>query len=424
MISTQLECSDACRRYVDLLRRLHRLFVGGRGDSQEADELRDAMDGPWDELTTEQREIVSGLAADLNSIRRGVPASAVAWQGTLAENERALSRSYQAGNWHDVLKYLRRLVAFRRPALVAYLRGRAWSNWLDDDTAILFFEHALSLEPDNKTIAYATLQCLARVNLPKAVQRADEVLADPEQRSEEVIVAAAGIRCRSLREVLDGETGTTLQKLIRVLERTLERLQVPRAEPQHPALFAAAVAVASQCCQLRGDFEGARRLFDEGVKSRPRDGTLRVGRGMLLYARDEAEAVRDFELAANLDVPVVWPYFFLAHHRLVRNRFADCLEFCGLALRFPSPEAIRANVLEWVAICQWHLGFPAQVVRASFDAAKELAPGNGRIARNAELFEDFGAELREGEPQWEPTFPMEMPAFGPVETEWLLTAIG
>jgi hypothetical protein len=30
------------------------------------------MDGPWQELTDEQREIVSGLAADLNSIRRGI----------------------------------------------------------------------------------------------------------------------------------------------------------------------------------------------------------------------------------------------------------------------------------------------------------------------------------------------------------------
>jgi tetratricopeptide (TPR) repeat protein len=424
MISTHLVSSEAFRRYVALLRRLHRLFFDGKEDSQEADGIRDAMDGPWDELTAEQREIVSGLAADLNSIRRGAPASEIPREGAPAENERALSRSYQAGNWDDVLKYLRRLAPFRQPAHVEYLRGRAWSNLLDDDTALLFFEHSRCIDPDNKTIAYAALQCLAKVDLPAAEQRADGILADPEHHSEEVVIAAAGIRCRSLPSVPDGGAGTTLQDLIRVLDRTLERLQVPRAETQHPALFAAAVSLASGCYQLLGDLESARRLFDEAVKRRPRDAGLRVGRGMLLYRRDEGEAVRDFELAAKLEVPVVWPYFFLAHHRLVQNRFADCLEFCGLTLQLPAPATIRANVLEWVAICQWHLGFPPQVVRASFDAARELAPDNERTAKNARLFENLDADRREGEPAWAHTLPAEMPTFGQAETESLLTAVG
>jgi hypothetical protein len=43
------------RRYAPLLLELHRLIEAGRGDSAEADRVRDDMDGPWHAMTTEER---------------------------------------------------------------------------------------------------------------------------------------------------------------------------------------------------------------------------------------------------------------------------------------------------------------------------------------------------------------------------------
>ena len=198
MISTPTTLDKPFAEYVSLLRRLHRLFTDGNGDSAEADALRNEMDAPWHELTEEERGTVSGLAADLNAIRRGAVSSGKSREELLQENEPALARAYQAGEWFEVLKHLRRLAATKKPADVSYLRGRAWSKLLDDETVLLFFQHASVLEPENGVIAYAAMQCLARVDFSEALQRANEVLADPDNHGAEIVVVAAIIRFRAL----------------------------------------------------------------------------------------------------------------------------------------------------------------------------------------------------------------------------------
>ena len=50
------------------LLQIHRLWVDGKGESPEADAIRDAMDGPWSRLSDSERERVRGLSEDLNSI--------------------------------------------------------------------------------------------------------------------------------------------------------------------------------------------------------------------------------------------------------------------------------------------------------------------------------------------------------------------
>ena len=132
---------------------------------------------------------------------------------------------------------------------------------------------------------------------------------------------------------------------------------------------------------------------------------------------------RYFEFAAMHDPPVVWPYFFLAHQRLAQNRFADCFELCGRALRLPVLDPIRANLLEWVAICQWHLRFPRQVVQASFDAAMELAPDNERIAANFRLFRAVTERQGNGDPAWERQASSTVRALGEAEPDSLLTTV-
>ncbi len=297
MISTPTTLDKPFAEYVSLLRRLHRLFTDGNGDSAEADALRNEMDAPWHELTEEERGTVSGLAADLNAIRRGAVSSGKSREELLQENEPALARAYQAGEWFEVLKHLRRLAATKKPADVSYLRGRAWSKLLDDETALLFFQHASVLEPENGVIAYAAMQCLARVDFSEALRRANEVLADPDNHGAEIVVVAAIIRFRALSTMPSADANAVVEDLPRLLRPALRQMQIAHSEPQHPALFAMAIVVASCCYQQLGNLAAAREVLDEGIRMRPDDPTLRVARGMFLYGRDEAEAVCDVQRA-------------------------------------------------------------------------------------------------------------------------------
>jgi hypothetical protein len=56
------------QEYVRLLRELHRLIAEGKGDSDEAEQLRDLMDDPWDRMSPEEIRRVRGLSADLYTL--------------------------------------------------------------------------------------------------------------------------------------------------------------------------------------------------------------------------------------------------------------------------------------------------------------------------------------------------------------------
>lgn len=45
-------------RYDELGASLDRLFEAGKGDGPEADAIRDEMDGPWDRMTDDEREAI------------------------------------------------------------------------------------------------------------------------------------------------------------------------------------------------------------------------------------------------------------------------------------------------------------------------------------------------------------------------------
>jgi hypothetical protein len=133
-------------QYAACARALHCLFLAGEGESDEADELRDRMDEHWEALTEEQRALVSGLTADLNWIRREPVRAEAARDAVLTEDLPKLAAAIKSGEWRSVLETLRRAAPYLTRPTVAEMRGRAWEGLGDDDSARLFFEHALSFE--------------------------------------------------------------------------------------------------------------------------------------------------------------------------------------------------------------------------------------------------------------------------------------
>jgi hypothetical protein len=46
--------------YVSRLAQLRQLIDDGKGDSPEADDLRDRLDAPWEAMTADEREKING----------------------------------------------------------------------------------------------------------------------------------------------------------------------------------------------------------------------------------------------------------------------------------------------------------------------------------------------------------------------------
>ena len=57
--------SLAYSAYVRLLRQLHRLIAEGAGDSLASDDVREAMEMPWSQLTQQEVEAANQLSAQL-----------------------------------------------------------------------------------------------------------------------------------------------------------------------------------------------------------------------------------------------------------------------------------------------------------------------------------------------------------------------
>jgi len=193
-----------------------------------------------------------------------------------------------------------------------------------------------------------------------------------------------------------------LQPLTEVLERTLTRLQ-----NDHGRQFSAfelthsnATRLLGFCYEQLGDFQASLRSYNLGLAADPENEALLVARGILRYAV-EANAADDFEQAIRLGSTKVWPYFFLAHHYLVNNRFEECRKMCEHALDLPASDEVRANLNEWLAISEAELGFPPERIRAAFEAAIRLAPDVDRIRWNLDVFEKASVDQRKSQLPWE-----------------------
>jgi hypothetical protein len=140
------------RSEIRALLRLHRLWLDGKGESPEADAVRDATDGPWEILSDVERKRIRGLSEDLNSIE-----SQLTGQTAIEMNPQAqakLVEAYEArhrGEWDRALELLRILGKDAPPALISYLRGSIWLEAGDPEVAVVFIEHATRLEPDNSS---------------------------------------------------------------------------------------------------------------------------------------------------------------------------------------------------------------------------------------------------------------------------------
>jgi hypothetical protein len=93
------------RNFADLLLRRHRLFLEGKGDEAEVDEVEDALSALWEKLDEEQRQSLNRMGSDLNWARRGGSPPPMGRKGeeVTGDDRRNLAAAKSAEDWHAVL---------------------------------------------------------------------------------------------------------------------------------------------------------------------------------------------------------------------------------------------------------------------------------------------------------------------------------
>jgi tetratricopeptide (TPR) repeat protein len=377
--------STSYRAYVRGLRELHRLSVAGKEDSPESDAIRDATDGPWEALSEVERERVGNLSEDLYSLEEPpLAAQALNPQAQAKLNEAFEAR--QRGEWDRALDLLRRWRAHIDPALVSYLRGSIWLEAGDPATAALFFEHASNLSPEIEGYQFLYLTALDRSDPSAGQKRATAILKSPDIFSPVVVSLAAEIEFKSAMAASETEAQQAVQRLEPILTNTLARFEQQDPNAINHSIYVATLSLLGAGYEFRGVTQSALEYYSRGLQVEPCNDALLAARGVLLYGTSD-RAITDLETAIGYGSPLIWPYVFLAHHHLVNGRFEECRKLCERALNMNGSAALMSEVAEWMAIAQAELGFPAGMVRASFENAIRLDPSNERARRNLAVFE-------------------------------------
>jgi tetratricopeptide (TPR) repeat protein len=373
------------RAYVRGVRELHQLSVAGQDDSPEAAAIRDATDGPWEALTEVERERAGNLSEDLYSLVEPPPAAQPMTPEAQAKLNEAIAATSR-GEWDRALELLRRLPAFLSPDGVSFFRGKIWLDAGDTETAVLFLEHASRLQPDNGSYLTILLYALEKVNPSAAQARARQILLDPDKASPVAVVRAAHVVFDASRSLPQAEATQQFRQLIPVIDRALARMEADTEAGVDRWHCGIAVLLLSFCHELLGNTQAAVDALTRGLQLDPDNPDLLATRGILRYGASP-RAVNDLELAIRNGSTEIWPFYFLAQHYLLTGRFEECRRLCERALGMNGSPAVMSEVSEWMAITQAELGFPAELVRASFENAIRFDPSNERAKRNLAAFE-------------------------------------
>jgi len=384
-----MKFSDAYGRYETLLRQLHALNAADKLDSPEADDLRDKMDVEWKELTVEERALLRGLSADLYSLTNEeiMPSDVYLNEISLMQ---AAQQEYETGDWVSLLDTLRAIFTRFPPAVVAYMRGRCWSELGRPEPAYWFFDWAHKLDPLQPNYELLALDAMFRSSRrQEAVDKSREVLKSPDARPH-IVFGAARLVSEIARQLPKEQAARLYADITKSLQAGLERIAHDRTLNVVPSLVLAARLNLAIAYERLGEVVMARNEYDRSVVAYPGRDEMIIARAMFLLSDDPDNAYRDLNDLVQRDTSNVYPYFFMAHKALIEEHFERCVELCERVLRNTAQNLIRAHALEWMAISVYEMGGSIDAAKELFREAAYLAPLNENIRKNAELAEKLG----------------------------------
>ena len=139
------------REYADLQLRRHYLLFQGKEDSPGIAEAEERMEQLWTKLDDVQRRSLSGMASDLNWIRKGEPPpkGRKTREEVTATEQQELLMAIKSKEWHRILHYLRLCAPSFQAASLARERATAYDAIGFPDYARVFGTHAIGFAGTN-----------------------------------------------------------------------------------------------------------------------------------------------------------------------------------------------------------------------------------------------------------------------------------
>jgi tetratricopeptide (TPR) repeat protein len=312
--ATRETASSPLREYVRLLRNLHALIAQGKGDSGEADQLRDLMDDPWYQMSPDEIRRVRGLSADLYTLVDPPSPPQAADPREIAETCRLVEAAWNNKDWDGGLELLRDRPHPYPADRVAFMRAGCWEHLGDLETSRLFLEKAVSLSPSNGYYRIGLLYTLLRLGrLTEAISLADRILGVPDVLHPDLLYKMAGALIGSIHALEDvGQKQRVIAKAAESIQKALQNEGLlPEGERTTSSSVAGHVNLG-MCYRLLGKEDLALMSYNAALALDPDNDAALVGRGLLRLRSDQAAAIEDFQKAAHGSSLYVWPQDFHA----------------------------------------------------------------------------------------------------------------
>jgi len=326
----------------------------------------------------------------------------------------AIYNAKQRQPWDFALDLIRKWQDYLPLALLSYLHGSIWAGAGKYEIASVFYANAADIEPKGNYPA-DYLHSLNKSNSGRAKGMAEKVVNSPDDYSAPTVIQAANVLVAAARALPANETRKIETRLIPIVDRAMKSLEY--VKEQEPEVYLMAALLIGSAYEHKGDTRAAYEYYSIGLSVDPREETLLILRGMLMYGINSG-AISDMELSVTLGTKAIWPYFFLAHHYLVCDRFDDCRKFCERALDLRASAPMSSELLDWLAIAEAQLGFPAERVRRLFEDAIRLDPHNDRAKKNLSTFIGLVGRLPSTELVWDKRTEPSLRAFGIAEHDF------
>ncbi len=264
MNTTQSPSALPVSEYQVLLKTLHDLMAEGKGDSDEAEAVRDKLDELWPRLTEEEVDFLRGLSSDLYMLTSNEIYSPYA--GTQAQLRADLQAAYVSHDYHARLRLLRKSPTFLTPYGLAFLRARAYEELDHLDIALLFMRHAVNLNPRRDLYKLFVLDLLRKSG------QYDQVLAQTDTYVEqgaslELRIQAADVLYLSATQLPLYQAEPFIERAVELLRQCLLQDQSVQSAPA--ALVADGYITLGACFVSQLQPDKAIEAFNKALEIEP-----------------------------------------------------------------------------------------------------------------------------------------------------------
>lgn len=269
------------------LKQLHQLIAADKGDTDEADVLRDEMDQPYRDLSSEERARLSGTSADLYMLSGDEiyePSDM-----TQEELRQTIKDEWTRRNWDRVLGLLRKGPGFLTQDQIASQRACAYRALGHLDTALLFQKHAAELNPQEVGHKLILLHSLSRMNRSEEAERLAEALLNDPDSPAYVLVSSAYVLFRGTEQMLDETARRLRENIITVLQRAWEGAAPSAQLP--PTMVALGYVILGRCYTTLGRLQDGLQAYTAALSYDPNNQAIKRERDLL---RETAASLFEF----------------------------------------------------------------------------------------------------------------------------------